>query len=381
MNIPFFKNNKKEYTFSVSTTEDPNVKSLIPKQNRIIPREKLQELYIRDSLLSGWITTRKDLMLGSGYRFSGENGEKLSNWLKNINFDNLLSLCARDADIYGEFYLEKVMSAKVPGRVVGLLWIDAKTIDYKKDSEGKIIYDEYQNPIGYEQKTNTFGDKAKFKPEEIIHYIQNPLRNKFIGTGIIEPVYTIGKAKVEIIKALAHNIYRHAFPINVIQHGTPEHPPIGQEYKSVDTALTNIDSKSELNVPYWIKIYQLEPKSIQNVQEVLKFFNTEELVGLGLSREWIYGENANKSTLNQKTRTIKTGLIRKQKMFSTVFYNQLFKDIAKQEGWLDVPEMLWNPIDIEDINAKAKRINEYIKNGVISPEEIKESVNRIEELK
>ena len=92
------------------------------------------------------------------------------------------------------------------------------------------------------------------------------------------------------------------------------------------------------------------------------------------------GEATNRSTLQTQTRILKARVEALQKFIANVYREQLFKPLAEQEGWSDIPIMKWNPIELEDLNAKASRLVKYVDVGILSPEEAKETILNMEDL-
>ncbi|HDN73489.1 MAG TPA: phage portal protein [Archaeoglobus sp.] len=342
-------------------------------------------MYYADTIIKGAIDIYRQLILSSGYQFQGESADKLEQWLEGLegsSFYDILDFVIRDMLIYGEFWLEKVKSKHNKNLIVGIVRIDPKTMDYKRTAYAKIALDELRRPIGYIQKLPDTGQQIEFAPDDIIHGVYNPIENEFRGLGLVESVYNIALAKLEIQESLAHNIYRHAFPIYLCKFGTETIYPTQEDVEEMRRALENLNAKSEIFIPHWVDIQVLEPKNIEKIQELLEYFIDQEIAALGVPKALLFGgEATNRATLSTQTRIMKARIESIQRFLSSVFRNELFKPLAAQEKWSDVPKLVWNPIEIEDLNAKADRLTKYAEAGFIEPDEqIKKHVRRMESL-
>jgi len=371
---------KTSYNLSIIADSSPEVISVISTSTKGIDRNKLEAAYIEDTITKGAVDLYKQLVLGSGFYFVGKSAAKLSRWLDKVDFYSILDMSVRDALIFGEFYNEKVRSKKAKKVIVGIVRVDPKTIDYIKDMDQKPKLDQYHKPIGYAQQTD-YGTEIKFSSDEIIHGIYNPVQNGFRGLGIVEPAYNITLAKLTIVHALANSVKRHGFPLWGVKFGNERKVPQADEIKQMRNALRDLNSKSEIFYPDWVEIKQFESKSYENISTILNQYIDMQIAAYGIPKALLFGgEATNRSTLQTQTRILKARVEALQKFIANVYREQLFKPLAKQEGWSDIPVMKWNPIELEDLNAKASRLVKYVDVGILSPEEAKETILNIEEL-
>ena len=92
------------------------------------------------------------------------------------------------------------------------------------------------------------------------------------------------------------------------------------------------------------------------------------------------GENTNRSTLATQQLFLTFGLNSLVTRTVASIKKFIFKRISDYNGFSEVPEIVWGTIAIEEMNDKAKRLNEYVKSGILTPDEIKKYVNKSEKL-
>ena len=382
MRFKLFRDRKPLFLGAI-VSEAPTIKSLItPLSSKNITKSDLEKLYIADPVIKGAVDIYRQLILSSGYRIVGDSADKLRQFLEKINFDSLLDVVIKDMLIYGEFWLEKVRSKRAKKKIVGLVRIDPKTMDYIREYMGsnKIKLDNYHRPVGYVQKLPD-GSQIEFTYDEIIHGIYNPVENGFRGLGIVEPVYDVAIAKLSMIKSLAEGVRRHGFPQWLITVGNERKIATLEDVEQLRVSLKNLNAKSEIIVPDWVDIKILEPRNIEKIQEILAFYVDQEIASLGIPKALIFGgEATNRATLQTQVRIMRARLEAIRRFLSKIFRQEFFTLLAEQEGWKDVPKIVWNPIELEDIDAKASRLVKYVETGIFTPEEVKEPIRDMEDL-
>ena len=326
---------------------------------------------------------------------------ELGNSGSDITWEELLSQIYKFQCIYGKAWIENIYNKK-GNSIVDWDTIDPKKMDYVKKSNDLLTLDKFGKPRGYVETLPYDVPAPEQKlPEELMNELTLPPNSIFLAPkrvaqiklfvigdgfypiGLVEPVYKTSLRKMNIEEALANAIWRHGFPIILGKVGDPNHEPTPGQIKSILEKLRDASFKQELAVPYYYDLKFLESKKAEKLRQHLDYFRDNEITGLGIPKPFATGggEATNRATLGNQSGMFQLTLrdIINKTIYSVRKY--MFKPICDLEGFKEIPDLKWDVIGADELDKKAKRLMTYIKAGVISPDEIKEFIYKVEKLK
>ena len=321
--------------------------------------------------------------------------ENIGNVGSDLTSDELFSRVYKDQCIYGSAWVENIFNTR-QNKIVDLDIIDAKKMDYFKNSSGNIVLDKYSRPVGYTQDLpfNMFSqpkgdavpngfqqpsDKIFLNPERIAHFKRFTFGDGFYPVGIIEPAYNAALWKLNIEKGLSNFIYMSGFPTRVVYVGDQNHEPTPAQITNILDKLKEISYKQNIAVPYYHKIELLESKNAEKMQQHLDYFREQEVTSMGIPKPFATGggEETNRSTLNNQDRMFRLTLKEMMENTNSVFKKQIFSRIAKYEGFKVTPDLVWGEIEESAELDKIKLIIEAIKAGAMTPEDAKDHLKNL----
>lgn len=375
----------------VSTVSKRGAAEAVPR----ISRRELKLAYYKDPLTFNSINKSTQLMMAAGYKLKGESDscavvedflDNIGNTGANIDRDSLMELTLKNSMIFGSAYSEKIMN-KTKNRILDLEVVDPEVIDYAKDTQGNVILDEHNNPIGYVETLQYGISKPRivfpFPPnvensgyslyipaDRFMHFRLYSTGDGINDYGIVETVYKNIKMKMNIEDSFASFLARIGYPMLYAKVGDPTHSPTEEQIKSVLSELKGIRNKDVLATPYYADVSILEPKSPEKMQEHLTYFNEEIVAGLGVPQAFATGggQETNRATLGRQEYLYKLSLKEVLKRVSATFEKQLFKPLCLQSKLKTWPKMVWNEIILEEQDAKAVRMANYAQAGLLTPD-------------
>ena len=359
-----------------------------PKLKRI-DKDKLEQMYITNPLVSNGVDSVVTLFMSAGYQMEYPSKKVENNWkdfFSTIKFNNFVEDLFKHECIFGDGWGELVGN-KSGTKIVDLVDIDPKTMDYMKDSQsnGKIIVDSQGNPEGYVQKFEDTTRKPKdFTLDEIAHFTYKTVGSRWYGIGIIEPIYKTGLNKLNVQEGLAESVYRHGFPIIKAACGDLNHEPTPEKIQNILNKLKDISYNSELALPYYTTVEILEAKRTAKLDVPLNYFIDQEVTGLGIPKAFVTGsgEDVNRSTLQSQSYIMEKKFRAIHERFSNQMTVEVFNRINEKNDMGGVPKMTFNPLNVEDLNSIADRLTKYAEKGLLDPSDasIQEYIRTIEDL-
>jgi len=360
---------------TIKETDVAGISSTV-KDNKIdtnrIDLSQFEAIYITDALVRNSINASVCLfdydyeIVASSPRVRRETEE----FMKFINYDSLKLELAKNAFIYGDGWLELVYKNN---EFLGVVNLNPKRVDYKKDMNGKILLDSkgkiegYTQTIGYEQSSDkNLKGKVEMvngvpviilKPEQIAHFYFDSIGEGWYGIGLIEPIYSITLGKNEAEMGLSHVINKVGFPIVINKIGSPEHVPTPEMIEEGAKIVKDLNYKTELTVPYYMDIDTLKITRIEKLREYLQYFLEQQITGIGIPGGIATGsgESINRSTLvTQVKMFMKINESRRKKQVNQ-FENTVLKTLAKSRGWKEIPTIKIIPTDLDDILKDIKK--------------------------
>jgi HK97 family phage portal protein len=341
---------------------------------------KLENIYKTEQMLFQAVNIISNFAISKGYEFvidenikeQIEQREIASEFDSRVNLPKLLTDVVRHLHIYGNAYLEIVFSKTEKDKVVDLVLIDPKTINFKKTGTGEIDLDDQGKIKGYIQKVGT--KEVDLEPDQVIHFRINTIADSLTGTGIIEPVTQLIEAKRNIELGLAESVYRHGFPQFHVKLGDKEHQPEGEQVEEESEKYKKINSKSEFVTPYYYDIKVLEAPSLSGGDNYLKYFVNQIVAGTGVPKSILLGsgEDSNRSTSVTHQQNFFLYIAGVQMVISSTLEKFLFTKLLKVEE---------NPVHMQFNSLKAKTDLElaqereiYLKYGVVTPDEVRQEM-------
>jgi len=391
-----------------STKNSVSLSNVSTREIKRVDKEELEYTYLYDEIVFSSINKYVQVMM-SGRHFldakDKKNVEVLSKFLENletagdlIDWEELKELIIKSCLVYGWQPLEQVRDEQ--GKIISYKYIDPKTIDYAKDSQGNILLDSDGEVLGYTQKmpdsvniSNSFKDPIPesidlptnsiyLKAERIIIIGLYDIGSKYYPSGIVEPIYNASKRKANMSKALTNAIHRHGFPIIWARIGDQNHQPTRAQIDDMLEKLKKLDYSNEIATPYYYEITMLEGKHVDKLQEYLNYSITQQIAGLGIPKPYALnsGEGSNRSTLDNQSRLFNLVLEDIWKKIANSIRRKIFAPISKQLGLSEVPRLNSEALGVDEIENKSLRLMNYIREGVLSPEQLEEYIKQVEEL-
>lgn len=367
------------------------------KAVRVNPAE-LEKSYLRHPIVFNGVNAYINVFLSTEHYLSGDKDDvdDLASFLDKIDWQTKkINIVSRQA-IFGKAWLE-LREGERSEKLVGVSTVDPKTMDFKRDMHGNIIYDDavsgpaaYFQYLGYDASRNretkmqssvweggeTNG--VEIPREKIVLYPLYTSSNDYDGVGLIEPVYDVVKSSNTFRKGLAQYIVRHGFPITVTYVGDALHEPTMEEIDHVTSLMVNVNEKNELILPYYYRVDVLESKKSIQLSQHLEYFDDLIIAGMGVPRAFVLGagEGLNKSTLDKQNLMFMRKIKMMQHTISQITYEKIFKRYAEENGFNSVPRMLWEEVSLDDMDSKAQRISQYVQWGAMTPDDGLESFIR-----
>lgn len=338
--------------------------------------------------------------------------EYFKNFTKNIGksgsditWEELLAAILTNTCVGGKAYVENVFNKK-KNRIVDWDIIDTKTMDYAKDATQKIVFDQSGKPVGYFQVI-PYGDgnglvnkqQEKVLPprvsvpangrsvflnnEQVAQIKLYSIGSGLYPIGLVEPIYKMSVRKMNIEASLSQAIQRHGFPIIVAKLGDLNHEPTPNQINGMLDKLKNINFKQEIAVPYYYDLQIMESKKAEKMKEHLDYFQSQEIAGMGVPSPFVTGssDGATMASMEIQGNMFHLSLKDILNRVTTGIEKYMFAPVCKYEGFKTVPKLKWGDVSINELDAKAKRIEAYIRAGLLVPDDkLKDFVKRSENL-
>jgi hypothetical protein len=373
-----------------------------------VPREELMQDYVTDPIVFNSVNKYVQIIMAAGHHFEGseESVKGANKFFNNIGMyggeiddEILLADTFKHQFVVGGCWHENIYN-KAGKKLVDLDLINPITIDYVRDASGKAILDDYGNPKGYVQKLDgdididqkyeneipkdaDVSEKLFLPPWKVTHFKLYTIGDNLDGLGLVEPIHNSGNRKLNIEQGYANAARRLGYPIITAEIGDNLHEPTNQQKIDTLNEISNVDYKSSFAFPYYVKLGLLESKKPEKLSEHLDYFQNAQITGLGIPQAFASGsgEATNRSTLARQEYIMKLSLKDVIKRTIRVIYNKQLKVLAEQNGWPDVPRLVWGEVSLEELDSKAERIVSYAKAGLLKPtDNIEKYIKHIEGL-
>lgn len=332
---------------------------------RRLDLDELERIYLTDALVRNSISASVQLFdCDYEIKASGKIKEKTQDFLDFIDFPQLRKEIAKNCFIYGDAWNELIDK---DNRLIGAINLSPRTIDYQKTTDKLINLDEYGNPKGYMQKVDfdqmvdpKVQKKIKnignvqgipLRPDQIARFYFDSVGEGWYGIGLIEPIYSVTLGKNEAEAGLAHVINKVGFPIIINTVGDIEHEPTADMINKGAELIRDLNYKTELSVPYYMKPDTLKITRIEKLREYLQYFIEQQITGIGLPGAIATGggESVNRSTLVTQVKIFMKINDARRKTFANQFNKQILTRLAKSNNWPQIPKLVPTLSDLDSI--------------------------------
>ena len=357
-----------------------------------VARSDLALAYQSDPLVFNGINRGVQIIKNAGYHFDGKtkdvkNYEEFFDTIGEIgshsSFEDLLSISFKNLFIFGN-YFEELIPNDTKTKIVDLDFIDPITIDYQKDTNSQPILDKYGRPKNYVQTNELDSTKTErtIPAEWIAHFKLYNIGQGTYPIGLVEPVYLASYRKLQLEDAYVNSAYKTAFPRYKALIGDLQHEPTPDMIQKALDKLNNLKAGDNISAPYYFDFQPLQIASMgDNANDVLEYFNVLIAAGLGIPLAFLSGQGSsvNRSTLNDLKRMYEFSLT-DTVVRTTIQRNQKVLDkLGAFNNWGKV-KIMWDVIETEDRDERAKRFVNYAKFKVLPKELIQQEVIKAEGL-
>lgn len=381
------------------------MKSAEESLKRVSPID-LETIYIREGMVFNWINKVTESFMSSDFRIntSNEREKKIMDaFVSACDFRELLKTTVQHVLIYGNAFWE-MMTNDGP-KLLGVDWIDPKSMDVKRTPMGKIIYDADGHPIAYVQYVKWDVDTSKvpkerlvdqrvmfpwqsgkgilLKREEVVQFHLHTVGDSWWGVGLIEPIYNLVMIKQNAETGFAEAIQRVAYPRVWVGVGDQQHPPTQEQIDDVYNQLQGLETRHQFVAPYYYNPQILESKRVDRLSQNLIYFTDQMVAGLGGPKPFItgLGTDTNKNTLDDQKILFERSLKSLQEQISQTIVKEVFTRIAKDNNFNTIPTLVWEEISTESLDSKCDRLVKYVTSGLLVPDkDIRNIIRRSERL-
>jgi len=399
--LDIFLNRSKNVKDSIKGIESKSVPTT-SESIRVNP-ELLERIYRRDPVIFNGVNLYIKTILSTDFRFESDSEsvvKYMKRWSELVNLREVIMRSVSDMCIFGNAWFEIIIN-KGRDTVARLDYLDPKLMDFRRNHMQKIIFDrktklpksyvQYLPPDAPQQpneitQNSIFGDfnrAIELDREIIFHAPLFTIGNDLLGVGLIESLYDDSSNKRVIEKGAGQYIFRLGYPIIVGYVGNENQYPIpdANVIREVSNKITNLTERSTIALPHYVKLELLESKRGEKYQAYLSHYISQQVTGLGipLALATGSGEETNRSTLQSQMLMFERTLRFFQYRISTALEEQVFSKISLMQNWNEIPKIVWDEISLESLESKARRITDYVKAGVLTPDEEVEKFIRIAE--
>jgi len=396
--------------FNIRATTE-KFSAFIPTDVTRIKKSELELAYMKNPLIFNSINKLVQTIMSARHYFKAKDpavkawfdkfAESIGNSGSDITWDELLTYIFKYLCIYGDVHIENVYN-KRGTRIVDWDLIDPKRIDYAKNSDQQVVFDENNKPLGYTlilpgnvqlphgltrdtpSSVSLPGNGFFIPADKIAHLKLYTVGDGIYPIGLIEPIYPTSLRKLNIEEALANAIYRHGFPTYHAKLGDLNHTPTPAQIKNMLDMLKDVNFRQELVTPYYYDLSILESKKSEKLKEHLEYYKEQEIAGLGMPRPYATGtgSNENRSVLDNMSNLFQLTLTDLIKTTTAAIRKYMLAPIAKLEGFNEVPELEWEIVGVDQLDRKADRLIKYVNAGILSASDpkIAEFVREVEKL-
>ena len=146
-----------------------------------------------------------------------------------------------------------------------------------------------------------------------------------------------------------------------------EHEPSPDMINNGLNLIKDLNYKTELSIPYYMKVDTLKVTRIEKLKEFLDYFIEQQITGMGLPGAIATGrgEDVNRSTLVSQIKIFMKINDARRNLFAYQFNTQVLARLAKSRNWHTTPKIVPKPTDIESLLEGVQKDTKRDKTGEI----------------
>jgi len=357
-------------------------------QMKRVKKNQLQMIYYRDDIVYNGVNQYTRLLMSSKLKWECDNKEDqeyMDAWSESTNLYTLIYEIVKNAFIFGTGWAELLWAKKDNKNIfVRMDTIDSKTMDFKRDTSGSIIYTPEGFPSGYVQilPYATEVDEARkvtdisiyggvvqeLREDEVAYFSFEVLSGGVEGVGIVEPQYDVVRRKKSIEKGHAQSIMRRGNTRYHIKNGNEKYRPGPNERQRIKEQLESLSPQDDLVTEWWTDINVLEAQEIGGIDSILKYYVSRQASCMGLPLPYVTeeGEDTNRSTLADQKVLLFKSVDSMKKRFTKQFERQIIPYILMNREFKSTPRLIWEELSMDDKESKSLRLQRYAKAGLLT---------------
>lgn len=364
--------------------------------------EKLEKLYYLEPLLFAGINFYVSQVVGGGFDLEGKEDKSfnvINEFVEYSDLDFKLQKVVQDICIFGNAYLELIWT-KDHSRIVDIATVDAKSMQFIKDRDGRIMLDQQAKPIGYIQeikglgRNNEYteeleelvegkgGDPSEvstglrgipFAREDIAHFKFNSLSDDMLGVGLIEPLYGLVILKIEVEESLGNGLKKSGFPLYIANIGEEGvHEPTQQEIRDFnENVLSEVEDMDAITVPYFYDIDVKSPGNIEKLNNYLDYFSEQICSGLGIPQSVLLkGTRISTGVTDISADQLQKNIEVRQKNLNHYVKDEIFSKVldSYEIDYDQIPEIEFETLSPKVLTQKSSRLSEMARAGILTPD-------------
>jgi len=353
---------------------------------KAITPEELERAYRMDEIVYGIVNKYVTIILGAGYMITGEDEravQEIEAFCRKVQLEEILREVIRDLWIFGYSFVEIVYD-KAGADIVDLRTVDAKTMDFKRDSLGAVIYDEAGLPVGFVQKVWRPGkglETIEIDRERIAFFKLFTTSGSIVGTSPIEALYHIITWRKNIDLAMGKGSVLLSTPPVIVNVGEREIPVSQDTIKSLGDELAQMGPESVFVFPWHVKVTRLEvAKGLSALKDFSDYFARNIATALLVPPALIgVGDVASGRTAAMLMEEWERSIEGIQRVLGAQIRKEIFSRVCKVKGLKEVPEITWRAISPSIRLSGARRRATYARAGLLTWDQSLENYIRREE--
>jgi len=314
--------------------------------------------YETTGLVTAAVDATVEMVVGPGYHTEASDAQAkgvVDSFAEDVNLDGLLMDAVLDCAICGNAWIEKVYE---DGELAGLNYLDPLTMEQsvllRRVPNSLNLY--YPVVEGYVQVIN--GQKvAEWPRDRIIHLTWRRTRNSPYGVGMVRPVESYLATIVDAEEDMGKIIKRYAAPkvAWLLENASQT------TFDAVKSQLRSVEADEDYVIatlkPTTIKaeVVQIDPRA-----RFEYFFNhlmNAIMAGLECPITFLFRGDTRVSDASATAmlQAFDRKIRMHQRRLKRLLEAELFRPLVAQEGFREVPRLVWGPVEVEKIEDKIKR--------------------------
>jgi len=367
---------------------------------KLIDEGRMEAVYRLDATVYGAINLIAEMALAYGYYFEGKEKtvKKLKEWEEFISLKKVMEYIIKNALIFGNAYVEKIIDDKLTGKSWGIkelkivhpaiMFVESTITGdvkfYIQRVDGKTF--SRREGTTYKHLVSTIGEKNMIKLQrwQVAHFKWNNYTNIDYGNSPIDVIIDYANIKLGMIEDTSLMLNKVANPVRAWLVGMEGKPVSKNAIMDFKKLLSAQVEDLEMVVPYYAKPEDISLSSqvvemdtyidIMN-DEILKSLNVPSIIFGGLR------SSSSNSTadiqLESFVRVLKSiqkdlsDFVRRE-FFTHLIFGEIDPIDLTPDQWSKVPKLRWR--EIEKVADLRLRMESLVKNGIIGLSEAREVI-------